>query len=635
MNLKNFGIIFSLFIVLICCISAISAASFDIIDNITSEIDSADSVLPSNADQAIDEDESSSASAAQENDAGLFEQPQSEESESNESLDVQQSHDPLGSKIETKDVTNYYKESFELKGYLKDANNRPISNKTVSISINNKVYIKISDAKGQIALKINLKPDTYKATFKFAGDENYTSCIANSVVKVKKSTLTITANNYKTYFESGFYFKAKVINKITKNPVKGVKVAFKVYSSNNKYKVYYATTDANGVAKLKKNFKVGSYKVVTQIKKSKYLKAKKAKATLTIKETVEMGCTSLYVQVSNTESVVGFRRDTTNARNLHIVKYKLNGIPAVKQYKKNSYFFHIIAAANGWMAGTGGADNPSINHAIEKLAGKMFKAGKIKKSYLKKIQGYEKRLGIGHFSIKAPNGKYAIVWASGIKYGKLKPGQYLKAPNSRSLFRQGTYAHFNKNPSKAAIKIAASDSFGINRRDATAFHWKATTTEGKTTATLKVYAANDNGRLVGRSTAYLKDNIYFKGKFISKNSLPKTPSSKYLGMHKLGNIDKLIKTKTTVKAPQITFNKTNNESKLFKVTVKNKATKKAIKNLVVKVKIDGRVYSIKTDKNGVAQLKTGSLSAGTHNVKIYTDNIKYLISAKSKIVIEE
>lgn len=561
--------------------------------------------------------------------------PPIDEMDSNESLQVHQTQDSVNSKIETKDIAAYYKERLEVTGYLKDTNNRPIPNKKVSISVNNKIYSKVSDAKGKIALKLNLKPDTYRVTFKFAGDENYTASTANSIVKVKKSALTIKADNFKTYFESGFFFKAKVVNLITKNPVEGVKVAFKVFTSANKHKIYYATTDAKGIAKLKKNFKVGSYKVITQIKKNKYLKAIKTKATLTIKETVEMGCTSLYVQVSNTEAVVGFRRDTTNARNIHIVKYRLNGISAVKQYKKNSYFFHTIAAANGWMAGTGGADNPTINHAIEKLAGKMFKAGKIKKSYLKKIQRYEKRLGIGHFSIKAPDGKYAIVWASGIKYGKLKPGQYLKAPNSRSLFRQASYSHFSKNPAKAAIKIAASDSFGINRRDATAFHWKATTKEGKTTACLKAYAANDNGRLVGRSTGHLKDNIYFKGKFISKNSLPKTPSSKYLGMHKFGNIDKLIKTGTSVKAPKITFNRTNNESKVFKVTVKNKATKKAIKNLVVKVKIDGRVYSIKTDKKGVAQLKTASLSAGAHDVKVYTDNIKYLVSSKSKIVIEE
>lgn len=140
------------------------------------------------------------------------------------------------------------------------------------------------------------------------GDENYSASIANSVVNVKKSTLSLSTKNLKTYYDSGVFFKAKIINKITKKPVKGIKMAFKLYKSNNKYKLYYATTDENGIAKLKKNLKVGKYKVVTKIKKNRYLAAKKAKVIIKIKKTAGMGCTSLYVQVSNTEAVAGFRR---------------------------------------------------------------------------------------------------------------------------------------------------------------------------------------------------------------------------------------------------------------------------------------------------------------------------------------
>lgn len=551
----------------------------------------------------------------------------------NDSIQIESHEEKTNTHIQTKDVNTYYKENSVLAGYLKDTDNQPISNKKVSIFINNKIYNKITDNLGKFVLKLNLNPGKYKVTMKFDGDENYAGSVANSIVNVKKSTLSLSTKNLKTYYDSGVLFKAKIINKITKKPVKDVKVAFKVYTSNNKYKLYYATTDAKGIAKLKKNLKVGKYKVVTQIKKNRYLAAKKAKATIRIKETAGMGCSSLYVQISNTEAVAGFRRDTTNARTLHIVKYKLNGIPAIKQFKKDSYFFHSITAANGWMAGTGGIDNPDINRAIENLAGKMFKEGKIKKSYLKKIQGYEQALGLGHFSIKAPNGKYAAVWGSGIHYGKLNPGEYFKAPNVRSMFYEGNYKHFSKNPYKAAIKIAASDSYGVNRRDATAFHWKATTTEGKTTATVKVYAANDNGRLAGRSTAYLKDNINFKGKFVSGNKLPKTPSSKYVGIHKFGSIDNLIKTQTKVYAPKLT--KKFNETKTFDITVKDKKTKKAIKNLRLKLKINNKVVTVKTNSKGKASFNPKSLKIGSYNVRIYSANIRYYVSAKSKVIIKE
>lgn len=549
---------------------------------------------------------------------------QSTVNESFEPSDAKQS-----TKIVAKDVKTYYKDNFQLIGYLKDCNNQPISNKKVSVSINDKNYYKITDNVGKVVLKLNLKPGTYTASFKFLGDDGYAASATKAMVKVDKATLSINAKNYRTYFESGFYFKAKVTNKMTKNPVKGIKVSFKVYS-NHKSKTYYATTDDNGIAVLKKNLKVGSYKVAVSIKNKNAI-SKKKKVKLTIKQTEEFGCSSLYVQVSGTESVVGFRRDTTNARALHIVKYKLNGKTAVKQYKKNSYFFHIIATCDGWMAGTGGVDNPTINHAIEKIVGKMVKEGKIKKSYLKKIRSYERRLGIGHFSIKAPNGKYALVWARGILTGKLKSGEYLCAPNKMSMFKHGKWAKFSKDPAKAAIKIAAKDSFGINRRDVTAFHWKATTKLGKTNSTLKVYAANDNGKLVGRHTGYLKDNIYFKGKFISKNKLPSTPSSKFLGTHKLGNIDKLIKTYTTVKAPNLI--KSVNETGTLNITVKNKKTGKVIKNLKLKIKIGNKTYSVTTNSKGVAKFNPESLDVGEYNVTIYTNSIKYKVSAKSTIAI--
>lgn len=556
-----------------------------------------------------------------------------DEIQNNDSQISEQTRAQIDTKIETKEVDTYYQQDSQLVSYLKDNKNQPISNKKVSILINDKLYDKITDNQGKFALKLNLKPNTYKVTIKFDGDENYTESIANTIVKVKKPSLSINAKNYETFFESDLFFKVKLINKITKKPVKDVKVAFKVYSSNNKYKIYYACTDKNGMAKLKKNFKVGSYKVIISVKKNDYFKVKKTKAVLKVKETVETGCTSLYVQVSNTESAAGFRRDTTNSRTIHIVKSKLNSIPVIKQYKKNSYFFHLITAANGWMAGTGGADNPTINQAIEKLVGKMFKTGKIQKSYLKKIQGYERSLGIGHFSIKSPDGKYAVVWASEIKTGKLKNGEYLSVPNGKYCFRHGTWAKFSKNPAKAAIKIAATDSFGVNRRDATAFHWKATTKEGKTTATLTAYAANDNGRLMGRSTGYLKDDIIFKGKFFSKNNLPNTPSKLLLGVHKFGNIDKLIKIQTKVKAPKLTLNL--NESNLFKATVKDKKTNKIIKGLKLKIKVGHKTYAVKTNSKGVAKLNVSSLNSGKYNVLLYSADIKYYVQAKSKIIIKE
>ena len=40
---------------------------------------------------------------------------------------------PMSTKIESEDITTYYKENSEFVSYLKDSNNQPISNKRVSI----------------------------------------------------------------------------------------------------------------------------------------------------------------------------------------------------------------------------------------------------------------------------------------------------------------------------------------------------------------------------------------------------------------------------------------------------------------------------------------------------------------------
>ena len=109
-----------------------------------------------------------------------------------------------------------------------------------------------------------------------------------------------------------------------------------------------------------------------------------------------------------------------------------------------------------------------------------------------------------------------------------------------------------------------------------------------------------------------------------------------MGIHKFGNIDKLIKTNTKVTAPKVTadFNNTN----YLKITLKNKKTNKTLKGVKINIKVTSAKksnnYVIKTNKNGVAQFNTRVLDVGTHNVTITPANHKYIISGKSKIVIK-
>ncbi|WP_407377808.1 Ig-like domain repeat protein [Methanobrevibacter sp.] len=542
--------------------------------------------------------------------------------------------------IDIKNTNSYYKENVNVEVKLKDSNGTPLANKNVDVYFNGKVENKTTDGSGKLILSYNaLKPSNYKLNVKFAGDENFTSSDANFNVKVNKVPLAVKMSNFKTYYKSGSFFTAKVYNKITKNPVSGIKVQFKVYSlKTKKYSYYYATTNSKGVATLKKNLKVGTYKISAQIKDSKnkkYIsyKPSKTKATMKVKSSPGEDCCSFFLQVSATESVAGFRRDNTAMTTITIKEDKLGGIPVVKHVNAGG-FVHLIVFANGWIVGNGGLDSLDFINSMQKLAVDMVKSNKIKKSSLQKIYRYKHSINFGHFSIKAPDGRYAVVWKNKIITGKLKPGEFSCSPNFKEYYRHSTYKKYSTNPAKAAIKVGATDHYGVNRRQVVALHWKATTDKNfKTTSSIKAYAANDNGRFVGVSSGRLVDNVKFKNKFFSAHKLPKVPNKKYLGVHKFGNIDKLVKIPTKISAPKVTND--FNQTKYFKVTIKNKNTNKVVKGLKIKIKITSvngtKTYSVKTDKKGVAKINTKNFLIGSYKVVLAPATNKYLISGKSGI----
>ena len=111
--------------------------------------------------------------------------------------------------------------------------------------------------------------------------------------------------------------------------------------------------------------------------------------------------------------------------------------------------------------------------------------------------------------------------------------------------------------------------------------------------------------------------------------------NKYQASAKTSSI-KINKAKTTVKAPKVTgkFKK----SKFFKVTIKNKATKKAVSKIKVKIKVftgkKSKTYTVKTNKKGIAKFNIKKLKKGTHKVVISSGNKNYIISKKSSIKIK-
>lgn len=162
---------------------------------------------------------------------------------------------------------------------------------------------------------------------------------------------------------------------------------------------------------------------------------------------------------------------------------------------------------------------------------------------------------------------------------------------------------------------------------------------------------NGTGNLANLKFSY---KVYTNGKYktytTKTNSKGATtfniPKTLTAGSHKIvvnllnTNVKKTItvkiaKAKTTVKAPKVT--KRFKKSEYFKVTVKNKATKKVVSNVKVKIKVytgkKYKTYTVKTNKNGIAKINTKNLKVGKHRVVISSANGNYMIKAGSEITI--
>jgi hypothetical protein len=245
------------------------------------------------------------------------------------------------------------------------------------------------------------------------------------------------------------------------------------------------------------------------------------------------GCCSVILHGGNDSFAYGFRRDHSYSADMHIKKTKLNGKEAIKTYKSTKgYFTHAVVLEDGWFFGIGGWDNSKVNKNLEKLGGKIASKGKIKNSDVNTALKYLKTIGMGHFVIKSPDGTVGVVlYNKGNIRGtiktvfKMKKGEYVSVPNGPSYYRKGKYTVKKSNLVDAAIYIAGTDRWGVQRRNIIIFDVKKI----KNTTDVKIWASNDDGKYVGRSSKRWSDNIIYKGTKTKANSLPIIPNKKYIG----------------------------------------------------------------------------------------------------------
>lgn len=247
------------------------------------------------------------------------------------------------------------------------------------------------------------------------------------------------------------------------------------------------------------------------------------------------GCCSVLVHVKNGYDVYSFRRDSEYTANLYLTKTKWYGKDALEEYKTtNGNFFHTIISKNGWIIGAGGPDIPYLNKQLMDLAGKTSTSGHITSNTINSATNILKKLGMGHFIIKAPNDEVGLVTYNGgslkTSLFKMANGQYVSVPNSPSCYRTGFTS--TTDPVASSIHLAMTDRWGVNRRNIMTYQVQNVRDLINDSTLIKIYASDSRGT---------PDNIVFNGKLINKYTIPRAPNKKLIGQ---------IDLKDTVKIPK-------------------------------------------------------------------------------------
>ena len=165
----------------------------------------------------------------------------------------------LKTTIVAKDLIKYYKNYTKLTVKLADSNKKTVASRKVKINIGGKNYYKTTNSKGIAIFSINQKVGKYNVKISFGGDKNYAS--STKTIKAYVKSAKIAIKNKKVHRNSNLLvlFKDK-----DGKAIKKTKVKFKLNG-----KTFTKTTNSKGIAKLKINVKIGTYKIKTSFKSTK------------------------------------------------------------------------------------------------------------------------------------------------------------------------------------------------------------------------------------------------------------------------------------------------------------------------------------------------------------------------------
>ena len=156
--------------------------------------------------------------------------------------------------LDSKDIAMDYRDGTSYIVRLTDANQNPIANQTINITLD-KVYSLVSDANGIVSILIKLNPGDYKVSAAYGGNDIYNASKTENSIQIN-SKAKLTASNVNMYYSDSKYYKVRVYGHDGKVVGAGVKVKITI----NK-KTYTRTTDKNGYASMKISLTPKTYTV--------------------------------------------------------------------------------------------------------------------------------------------------------------------------------------------------------------------------------------------------------------------------------------------------------------------------------------------------------------------------------------
>ena len=152
------------------------------------------------------------------------------------------------------DVVMYYHDGTRFSLTLLDNNKNPISDKLVSIFINNVAYNRTTDSKGIASMAINLNKGSYPVFISFSGTDRYLPSNLTSNILIKT---TIVGKDVTKYYRNATQFYATIYD-FKGNPVKNQDIVMNINGV-----LYHRYTNENGVVRLNLNLDPGNYILTT------------------------------------------------------------------------------------------------------------------------------------------------------------------------------------------------------------------------------------------------------------------------------------------------------------------------------------------------------------------------------------